>query len=209
MLDPIHRNESKGTINLKLHEEVEAFDIWIHGIEIRRQVRLLAKEIISTQNLTVVPILSGGAPFGNMLARMIHEEVPHHDYTECYMIAKRTNGDTLAKGDPILYHSHIKPEKEIKGRDIVLIDDILDSGRTLTLVKALIESWEPSSLKLAVVVDKQHPGATLKVDFRLFTVPYQPKDSELENWFCGFGMDAEGRFRNLEDIIEIKHPNKV
>ena len=125
------------------------------------------------------------------------------------MIAKRTNGDNLAKGDPVLYHTHINPTKEVKGRGILLIDDILDSGRTLTLAKALIESWEPSSLTIAVVVDKQNPSATLKVDFRLFTVPYQPKDSELENWFCGFGMDAEGRFRNLEEVIEIKHPNKV
>jgi hypoxanthine phosphoribosyltransferase len=75
-------------------------------------------------------------------------------------------------------------------RDVLVVDDIADEGRTLQAVLSLLEEGEPRSVRVAVLVSK-HAGR--KVAVPLDYVGFDVEDG----WVVGFGMDLDGRFREL------------
>jgi hypoxanthine phosphoribosyltransferase len=87
-------------------------------------------------------------------------------------------------------------ESEIAGRDVVLVDDILDSGRTLSFARDLLVSRRAHKVLTCVLIDKQVPRAVaIEADFTGFQCP--PK------FVVGYGMDLGHRFRELPFIGEI------
>jgi hypoxanthine phosphoribosyltransferase len=81
----------------------------------------------------------------------------------------------------------------IEGRDIIIVEDILDTGNTLHELCGLLQARNPSSLKVCVFLDK-------KVDRK---IPFQPDYAcfEIENEFVvGYGLDYAERYRNLPDL---------
>ena len=82
---------------------------------------------------------------------------------------------------------------EVKGRDVVLIDDILDSGRTLAFAKALLLERGARKVLTCVLIDKQGPRAVpMAPDFAGFTCP--------PVFVVGYGMDLGHRYRELPFI---------
>ena len=87
-------------------------------------------------------------------------------------------------------------ETDIKGRHIILIDDIVDSGKTLQHLWHQLEMSEPKSLAVAALLHK--PEA-----YR-YTLPLKYTGFEIENKFViGYGLDYDGYGRNLGDIYQI------
>jgi hypoxanthine phosphoribosyltransferase len=76
-------------------------------------------------------------------------------------------------------------------RDILILDDIADEGRTLEAVSALVQDGEPRSQKVAVLVSKL---SRRKVDIALDYVGFEVDDG----WVVGFGMDLDERYRDLD-----------
>ena len=82
-------------------------------------------------------------------------------------------------------------------RDVLIIDDIADEGRTLEAVGTLVEEGEPRSVRTAVLVDKSERR---KVDLNLNYVGFGVKSG----WVVGLGMDLDGRYRDLDYIAIIE-----
>jgi hypoxanthine phosphoribosyltransferase len=82
---------------------------------------------------------------------------------------------------------------------VLLVDGIVDTGRTLSVVLDSLREQQPASLRTCVLLDK--PGR------RRFEVPIDYRGFEIEDLFVvGYGMDLDGRFRGLRHIAVIDNP---
>jgi len=78
----------------------------------------------------------------------------------------------------------------IEGRDVLLIEDIIDSGHTITSVLELLGTRRPRSLKVCVLLDKaERREATVPIHYRGFTIP--------NKFVFGYGLDLDEFYRNL------------
>ena len=95
------------------------------------------------------------------------------------------------------YHANVKDLEFCKGKDILLIDDILDSGLTLSTVVNDVKKAGASSVRTCVLLNKQIEKAIeVEPDYKGF---------DIENEFVvGFGMDYNGLYRNLPYIGVLK-----
>ena len=81
----------------------------------------------------------------------------------------------------------------IEGRDVLVVEDILDTGRTLHALKVHILDHRPARLRIAVLLDKPfRRKIPLTADYVGFQVP--------DRWIVGYGLDADGLYRNLPYI---------
>lgn len=105
------------------------------------------------------------------------------------------------------YHGSMESSGEVKinwpagvdfaGLDILLLDDILDTGHTLHALRERLLAAGPASLKTGVLLDKQRPRARdVPLDYRGFEIG--------DEFVVGYGMDYQGRFRNLPCIGILK-----
>ena len=88
---------------------------------------------------------------------------------------------------------------DIKGRHVVILEDIYDTGNSLTFVRDYLLSKEPASLKICTLLDKperRKPGVTLKPEFVGFTIPNE--------FVVGYGLDFNEQYRNLPYIGILK-----
>ena len=88
---------------------------------------------------------------------------------------------------------------DLRGRHVLLVDDILDSGSTLKTVIPLLQSQEPASLKTCVLLRKDRPAArSIEVDYVGFEIP--------DAFVVGYGLDFAERYRNLP-FVGVLHPH--
>ena len=86
---------------------------------------------------------------------------------------------------------------DIEGRDIIVIEDILDTGRTLSFVMDLLKGQNPASLKLVVLLDKPpRREAPVEADLVGFSIP--------DAFVVGYGLDYDQKYRNLPCIGVLK-----
>ena len=84
-------------------------------------------------------------------------------------------------------------EQSLRGKNVVLVEDILDTGLTLTFLKRLLLGHEPTSLRVAVLLDKpSRRKLPVEADYVGFTIP--------DEFVVGYGLDYAERYRNLPDI---------
>jgi hypoxanthine phosphoribosyltransferase len=82
---------------------------------------------------------------------------------------------------------------DIKGRPVLIVDDIVDSGRTLAVLKRTLEARGPLSVRTCVLLDKQGRRQTeITVDYVGFTIP--------NVFVVGYGLDYDGLYRNLPHV---------
>ena len=88
---------------------------------------------------------------------------------------------------------------DIKGRHVVILEDIYDTGNSLTFVRDYLLAKEPASLKICTLLDKperRKPGVTLKPEYVGFTIPNE--------FVVGYGLDFNEQYRNLPYIGVLK-----
>ena len=88
-------------------------------------------------------------------------------------------------------------ESELQGRDVVIVDDILDSGRTLAFAKTMLDARGSRSVRTCMLIDKQVPRAG-NDRARLFGFRCKPV------FVVGYGMDLAHRYRELPFIGEVR-----
>jgi hypoxanthine phosphoribosyltransferase len=87
--------------------------------------------------------------------------------------------------------------EDIKGRDLILVEDILDTGNTLSKLVAELQKREPASLKLCVMLDKpDRRTRPIQADYVGFTIP--------DAFVVGCGLDYDQRYRQLPYIGVLK-----
>lgn len=156
------------------------------GRQITADLRASGAEA-DAQRIVLVPILTGALVFTADLIRHIPLKLSIRPVT----ISSYPGTATTTQGASI---SGVVPT-DLAGAHVLIVDDILDSGRTLGLLKRVIAAQHPASLRLAVLLDKNKP------DGRDEEVDVEYAGFKIENEFViGYGLDYDGYFRNLPDI---------
>lgn len=136
----------------------------------------------------LVGILKGVVPFFAAMAQAI--TIPLEEDFMCISSYEDCNfsGQLKLKKDVDL---------DIKGRDVIILEDILDSGRTLKLVKEMLLERGPNSVKICTMLDKPEGRVVeLEADYVCATVP--------DAFVVGFGLDFNDRYRNLPYVGVLK-----
>lgn len=100
-------------------------------------------------------------------------------------------------GSGTVSSGNIKIKKEldesIEGRDVIVIEDIIDSGNTLSRLVPYLQNMEPASLKICTLLDKpDRREADVNVDYNGFDIP--------DKFVVGYGLDYDQKYRNLPYI---------
>jgi hypoxanthine phosphoribosyltransferase len=155
--------------------------------EISARVTELAHEIAESEpkGLLVVIVLKGGFVFGADLGRALAAE---HVRLEIEFISLSSYGSGQKTSGEVRVVRDI--EVEVSGRDVLIVDDVLDSGLTLKFARELMLSRGARRAAIAVMIDKpEGRRAELEADYVGFTCP---------NYFVvGYGMDAAHQWREL------------
>ena len=133
-----------------------------------------------------MPVLVGGFVFAADLLRALAWEGVAMDVE---MIWLRSYGDKRVASAISMIAG---PSERIAGRHVLVIDGVLDAGRTIAKAVSLIEAAGAASVQVAVILDKQRGDAVAKADYVGFTVG--------NDFVIGYGMDDAGRHRGLPYI---------
>lgn len=160
--------------------------------EIVAGIDRVAREVTraySGRDFTVVSVLKGSCVFASDLIRRI--PIP----LELAFLAASSYGDGTESG--ALEINFFPTGNEIEGRNLLLVDDILDTGRTLHGLKHELTRRGAAEVRSCVFLDKPSRRAVpLQADFRVF---------EVENLFVvGYGLDFAGRYRNLPYVASLR-----
>jgi len=155
--------------------------------DIAARVNAIAQEIAARNpvNLVVVPILKGSCVVAADLIRAMHHAglSPEVDF----MILSSYRKSTKSSGQVTVLRDI---ETDVRGRDVLLIDDILESGRTLAFAKDLLSARGARTTLTAVLLNKPgHLAANIAADFQGFVCP--------DKFVVGYGMDMAHQFREL------------
>ncbi len=178
---------------LKLHKaHTDLENILVSEASIKRRIKKLGTEIEETygdEEITVISIINGAILFTADLLRYI----PNPVRLDCIRISSYRN-ETKSIGKPKLIHSLTLG---VTNRHVLLIDDILDTGKTLAMVTKNIAKLNPASLKTCVLLDKK---GRREVPFNAEFVGFQIPDK----FVVGYGLDFAERYRNLPCIGVLK-----
>ncbi len=178
---------------LKLHPAHNDLEtILVSETVIKRRIAKLGQEIAATygdEEITVVAIINGAILFTADLLRAI----PNPIRLDCIRISSYRN-ETKSIGKPQLIHSLTL---DVTNRHVLLIDDILDTGKTLSMVVGVIKKLHPASIKTCVLLDKKGRREVLfEAEHVGFEIP--------DKFVVGYGLDFAERYRNLPCIGVLK-----
>ena len=167
-------------------------DILISAEEIEKRLDELTPQLAKEYNskrLLLVGLLTGAAWLTIDILKRLHE-LGVTDTELTFMKVSSYNDGTTATFEPrIEYDMLINPQ----GRHILLVDDITDTGKTLSAVTSLVQSKDVSSIKTFVLVDKpSRREIAFKPDYCGFEIP--------NIWIQGRGMDSDGYGRGDPNI---------
>ena len=158
------------------------------GPAIHKRLDELAAQITidySDRELTVIAILTGTLMFMSDLLRRI----PLPLKLNCLSVASY-HGKTQTGGE-VLFKEFSVPD--VAGQDVLILDDILDTGHTLAAVREKLETAKPRSIRVCVLLSKRKQRARdLDADYIGFEID--------DEFVVGYGLDFRGRYRNLPYI---------
>ena len=158
---------------------------------IARRVKEIADEIArdadKEKGVVIVGILTGAAFFLTDLVRELPEDL---DVRVDFMSVASYGDGTQSSGVVRIFHDL---KTNIEGKNVVVVEDIVDSGLTLSHLLGLLQGRNPASLKVCVLLDKYERRKTeVKVDYCGFRIP--------DKFVVGYGLDVAGMWRHLKDI---------
>jgi hypoxanthine phosphoribosyltransferase len=170
--------------------------VLISAEKIRARVRELGEEIsrdYAEGKLHLICILKGACFFLTDLARAVNRDV-YVDFMgiSTYGKGKTTSGEVKVTKDLDI---------SLEGSDVLVVEDIIDSGVTLNYLLHVLEQRKPKSLGVVALLDKperrQRPVQATYVGFQ---IP--------DEFVVGYGLDYAERYRNLEDICVLEEPGR-
>jgi hypoxanthine phosphoribosyltransferase len=163
----------------------------ISATRLQRRIAQLARQIrkdFRGQPLHLVTVLKGSVFFLTDLMRCIPGEV------SVDFIAVSSYGDYTHSSGEVKLTKDL--DLSIEGKNVILVEDILDTGMTVQYLLRILDQRKPKSLKVAVLLDKKERRiATVKPDYVGFTIP--------DKFVVGYGLDLAQRYRNLPYIAEL------
>ncbi len=147
------------------------------------------------QDLVLVGVLKGSSVFHADLMRQV--DLP---LSIDFMAVSSYKDGTKSTGDVEILKDLSNPIRE---KAVIVVEDIVDTGLTLTRLLEILGSRGARSIKLASLLDKPEPriNKDLKIDYTGFVIP--------NKFVVGYGLDAAGRYRNLPFIAVVKDPEQI
>ena len=163
-------------------------DVLIDEAAVDRRIRELGEQIsrdYAGKTVHLICILKGSVYFTCELAKRITVPVVM-DFMQCSSYGAATKSSGVVKLSKDL-------DMAITDRDVIIIEDIIDSGRTLSHLKKLLGQRGPASLKICNLLDKPDRRVTeVEVDYTGFQIE--------DKFVVGYGLDYDQRYRNLPYI---------
>ena len=173
-----------------MHKDVER--VLYSEEELRRRVKELGEQITADyrgRSPLLVSILRGSYIFMADLARAIGLDV-----TVDFMAVSSYGAGTVSTGQV-----EIKKDlsDSIEGRDVIIVEDILDSGNTLYYLTEVLRARKPASIRICALMDKpERRTKPITADYAGFTIP--------DAFIVGYGLDYAERYRNLPYVGILK-----
>ncbi len=172
-------------------------NILISQQQIAQRVKELAERItidhsppnLNGGEITIVPIMTGAMIFTSDLMR----QIPIAMKIGLMLVSSYPGQSVQSRGSQMLANQ----VGEIRGRHVLVVDDILDSGGTIHMVVPALREMGAASVKSCVLLRKDRPTAhAVHVDYVGFEIPDQ--------FVVGYGLDYNDYYRNLPDIVTLK-----
>ena len=161
--------------------------------ELRSRVKELGCQITADyagKNPMLISVLRGSYIFMADLTRRINL-----DLTVDFMVVSSYGAGTVSSGQV-----EIKKDlsDSIEGRDLIIVEDILDSGNTLYYLMDVLKARKPASIRLCTLMDKpDRRTKSITADYVGFTIP--------DAFIVGYGLDYDEKYRNLPYVGVLKH----
>ena len=174
-----------------MNPKAPQFETLISEKEIARGISELSSclnEEYFSSSLVLIAVLKGAVPFLCDLMRQLDCDV-EIGFLQASSYGERgtQRGDlTLTTPSPL----------NLKGKDVLILDDIFDSGSTLSAIVSELKKYHPNTLKTAVLLSKKVPRKTdLIPDYTLFEID--------DHFVIGYGLDYKEKYRNLPAIYKL------
>jgi hypoxanthine phosphoribosyltransferase len=140
--------------------------------------------------LVLMPVMTGALVFSADLIR----HLPFKLRLELVAISSYPGKSMASKGAKMASEL----PQDLEGKHVLIVDDILDSGHTIAVLKSLIQEQNPASIKVCVMLEKQRndgPPIT-NADYIGFSIP--------DEFVVGYGLDYDGYYRNHPEIVTLR-----
>ncbi|MCL2051804.1 MAG: hypoxanthine phosphoribosyltransferase [Lachnospiraceae bacterium] len=166
----------------------EKIKILLSEAEVDQRIHAIGEEIsrdYAGKQVHLVCVLKGGAFFMCELAKRISIPVSLD-----FMSVSSYGGATSSSGIVRIVKDL---DESIDGKDVIVVEDIVDSGRTLNYLLSLLKERKPASLRLCTLLDKPTRRVeAVQVDYTGFPIP--------DKFVVGYGLDFDQKYRNLPYI---------
>jgi hypoxanthine phosphoribosyltransferase len=167
--------------------------VLISAARIEQRVSELAAQIVSdvagASGITIVPVLTGAMIFAADLIR----RMPIRMKINLMTVSSYPGASLRTQGSNVV----AQQLGDVRGRDVLLVDDILDSGGTLKTVEPVLKDLGASSVRICVLLRKDRPTArAVHANYVGFDIP--------DEFVVGYGLDFDNVYRNLPDICTLK-----
>jgi hypoxanthine phosphoribosyltransferase len=189
------RNKIDKANDTFMHGQIDC--ILIPQDRIAERVRQLAAQITADHSsanrdggeITIVPIMTGAMIFASDLIR----QIPIAMKIGLMMVSSYPGSSIRSRGAQMI----ASQVGDIRGRHVLVLDDILDSGGTLNTVVPSLREMGATSVKSCVLLRKDRPTAhAVHADYVGFEIP--------DTFVVGYGLDYNDYYRNLPDIVTLK-----
>ena len=172
---------------------MENLNVLINEEKLQKRVKEIAKQIekeYEGKEIILICILKGSIFFTVDLARNINGNVKlEFVRVSSYGAGTESSGKINLKLDI--------DEGSIENKDVIIVEDIIDSGRTLKYLKEYLGIKRPNSIKICTLLDKKERRVCdVEVDYVGFDIP--------DEFVVGYGLDANEQYRNLPYVAYIK-----
>lgn len=175
-------------------DKQEELRILIRHAAIEKRVRAVARHItrdFKGERVHLIGVLKGACIFLSDLVREINLE------TSIDFIAVSSYGRGKDSSGQVRLLKDL--DTSIKGLNVILVEDILDTGLTLNYLLRVLKQRKPKSLRVAALLDKPSRRIQpVKADYIGFTIPNE--------FVVGYGLDYAERYRNLKDVCVLSLP---
>ena len=166
----------------------ERVEVMLSEEEVDRRIQEIGEQISSDyagKQVHLICVLKGGSFFLCELAKRITVPVSLD-----FMSVSSYGGETKSSGVVKIVKDLDEP---IQDKDVIIVEDIVDSGRTLSYLLAMMRDRKAASLRLCTLLDKPARRVTdVQVDYTGFEIP--------DEFVVGYGLDYDQRYRNLPFI---------
>ncbi|MFI3177315.1 MAG: hypoxanthine phosphoribosyltransferase [Eubacteriales bacterium] len=156
--------------------------------EVTEKIRTIGEQISKDyegKEIHLICVLKGGVYFATELSK--HISVP---VSIDFMSVSSYGGGTVSSGIVKIVKDLDEP---LEGKDVLVVEDIVDTGRTLTYLLEILKNRNPKTLRLCTLLDKPDRRIVdVKVDYTAFQIP--------DEFVVGFGLDYDQHYRNLPYI---------